>query len=138
LFGDWDNNSTAFLACGLGLGLSLAVDGAADLVIETTDRGADVVGDGGALGVVVFSAPAAASFERAGDDGLWSSFVAGKCDSRLADGVGYSEGSRSRGKREGKGVLHVNVMEGITWPPFREGPIWDPRCQELGTLSIVV
>jgi hypothetical protein len=22
--------------------------------------------------------------------------------------------------------------------PFREGPVWDPRCQELGTLSIVV
>jgi hypothetical protein len=60
----------------------------------------------GAPGVVVFSAPAAASFEGAGDN------------SRLADGVGYSEGSRSKGKREWKGVLHVNVMEDITWPPF--------------------
>jgi len=47
-------------------------------------------------------------------------------------------GARSKGKREGKGVLHVNVRKGITWPPFREGPVWDPRCQELGSLSIVV
>jgi hypothetical protein len=52
--------------------------------------------------------------------------------------LGYSAESRSKGKREGKGVLHVNVRKGITWPPFREGPVWDPRCQELGTLRIVV
>jgi hypothetical protein len=33
--------------------------------------------------------------------------------------------------------IHVNVREGIIWPSFREGPVWDPRCQELGTLSII-
>ena len=38
----------------------------------------------------------------------------------------------------GGSISNVNVREGITWPPFREGPVWDPRCQELGTLRIVV
>jgi hypothetical protein len=40
-------------------------------------------------------------------------------------------GARSKGKREGKGVLHVNVRKGITWPPFREGPVWDPEYRRL-------
>jgi hypothetical protein len=35
-------------------------------------------------------------------------------------------------------ISNVNVREGITWPPFREGSVWDPRCPELGTLRIVV
>ena len=38
----------------------------------------------------------------------------------------------------GGSISNVNVREGITWPPSREGPVWDPRCQELGTLRIVV
>jgi hypothetical protein len=38
----------------------------------------------------------------------------------------------------GGSISNVNVREGITWPPFREGPVWDPRCQELRTLRIVV
>jgi hypothetical protein len=38
----------------------------------------------------------------------------------------------------GGSISNVNVREGITWPAFREGPVWDPRCQELGTLRIVV
>lgn len=58
----------AFLACGLGLGLSLAVDGPADPVVETIDIGAGVVGDGEAPVVLVFSAPAAASFSPVGVD----------------------------------------------------------------------
>jgi hypothetical protein len=33
----------------------------------------------------------------------------------------------------GGSISNVNVREGITWPPFREGPVWDPRCQELGS-----
>jgi hypothetical protein len=28
----------------------------------------------------------------------------------------------------GGSISNVNVREGITWPPFREGPVWDPRC----------
>jgi hypothetical protein len=38
----------------------------------------------------------------------------------------------------GGSISNVNVREGITRPPFREGPVWDPRCPELGTLRIVV
>jgi hypothetical protein len=38
----------------------------------------------------------------------------------------------------GGSISNVDVREGITWPPFREGPVWDPRCPELGTLRIVV
>jgi hypothetical protein len=38
----------------------------------------------------------------------------------------------------GGSISNVNVTEGITWPPSRGGPVWDPRCQELGTLRIVV
>ena len=37
-----------------------------------------------------------------------------------------------------RSISDVNVREGITWSPFREGPVWDPRCQELDTLRIVV
>ena len=38
----------------------------------------------------------------------------------------------------GGSISNVNVREGIIWPPFREGPVWDPRCQELGTLRTIV
>ena len=50
----------------------------------------------------------------------------------------YLEGLRSKGKREGKGVLYVKVREGITWPPSWEDSVWDSRYQELGMLSIVL
>ena len=55
-----------FLACGLGLGLGLVPDGAADPVVEVTDAGADEAGDDGDTAVVVFSGPAAASFSTVG------------------------------------------------------------------------
>lgn len=51
---------------------------------------------------------------------------------------GIQRGQEVRAREKGKGILHVNVMEGITWPPFREGLVWDPRCQEPGTPSIIV
>jgi hypothetical protein len=35
----------------------------------------------------------------------------------------------------GRFINNVNVREGITGPLFREGPVWDPRCQELGLLD---
>ena len=38
----------------------------------------------------------------------------------------------------GGSISNVNVREGIRWPPFREGPVWDPRYPELGILRIVV
>ena len=31
----------------------------------------------------------------------------------------------------GGSIGNVNVKEGMTLPPFREGPVWDPRYQEL-------